>query len=319
MDVYNGLMVDRPSRLFGPVPSRRLGLSLGIDLVPFKTCTYDCVYCQLGCTTRKTSQRGSDVPIEGLVQEIQDRISKGPRPDSLTISGSGEPTLHPGLGDVISCLKSSFSIPVTLITNGSLLWIPEVRRDCLLADRIMPTLAAGDEETFRRIHRPDPRIRFQQVIEGLQKLRETYRGLFWLEVFLVQGLNDSEEQILKIRALADPLEPDLIHVNTAIRPPADPGTRPLTGEELRRACELLGPRAVPVSDAKASAREVAGDPLGREGVAAMIERRPCTVQDIASGLGIAVQSAQDLVEELLALDQVEAVDREDRVFYSPKR
>lgn len=310
---------SEPSRVFGPVPSRRLGLSLGIDVLPFKTCTYDCVYCQLGATRQKTMDRTLFLPAGGVVTEVLEKVLQGPRPDHLTVSGSGEPTLHSGLGELIQGLKSACDIPVALITNGSLLFLEEVRRNVLLADVLMPTLSAGDEETFQKIHRPAEGLRWAQVLEGMQETRDPYTGLFWLEVFLIKGLNDSEESLMSLRQCIEILHPDRVHVNTAVRPPTDPNAISLTKEELQRACVLLGSKALPIAEFKEKAQVSPMPRAGAEEILAMIERHPCTAQDVEAGLGIPPDRARELLDHLLGQALIEPVTREGRIYYISSR
>ena len=161
-------MIDHAKKhTFGPVPSRRLGRSLGIDIVPFKTCTYNCIYCQLGRTTTNTTDRTEFVQIDSLLSEIHHVLEKNPEIDYLTLSGSGEPTLHSNIGKLISELKREFSYPVAVLTNGSLLYQPDVAQSLLQADVVLPTLAADSETVFQCIHRPHPSIHFDTVVNGI--------------------------------------------------------------------------------------------------------------------------------------------------------
>src|SRR4030042_7030693 len=209
-------MKDKSSQkiqhIFGPVPSRRLGRSLGIDLIPSKTCTYDCLYCQVGRTTEKTITRKSWVNIDEVIAELKTKLLA--KPDYITLSGSGEPTLFDGCGRLIEKIKQITNIPVAVITNGSLLFMPEVRKELLAADVVMPSLDAGDEETFKKINRPCSRITFDKMLQGLIDFRKEFKGKYWLEVFLVAGLNDSDEQIDKIAACIEKIQPDKVQLNT---------------------------------------------------------------------------------------------------------
>ena len=179
--------------VFGPVPSRRLGFSLGVDLVPFKTCTLDCVYCQLGPTTHKTLKRKEYIPTEGILPEVEKMLNKGKRVDYITFSGSGEPTLHSGIGKMISRIKRISSIPVAVITNGTLLNQGQVQEDLWAADLVIPSLDAVDERIFQRINRPHASLNTKMIIRGLDDFAGKFPGKIWLEVMLVRGLNDSKE------------------------------------------------------------------------------------------------------------------------------
>ncbi len=229
--------------VFGPVPSRRLGMSLGVDLVPFKTCSYGCIYCQLGRTTSPVLDRREYVPTTEAVEAVRDALVGGLEPDYITLSGSGEPTLHSRIGDVIRGIKDMGVAPAAVLTNGALLWMPEVRRDLAQADVVLPTLAAGDEEVFRKMHRPAPGLDFHRVVEGMEAFRREYSGQIWLEVFLVAGLNATEDQVEKMRLIARRISPDKIQLNTAVRPPAEDGVVAPTMEELDRIRRAFGPAA----------------------------------------------------------------------------
>jgi wyosine [tRNA(Phe)-imidazoG37] synthetase (radical SAM superfamily) len=271
--------------VFGPVPSRRLGLSLGVDLVPHKTCTYDCVYCQINRTTVLTLERREYNPTEQILREVREALERGPRPDYITLSGSGEPTLHVHFGDLIRSIKSFTDVPVALLTNGSLFCEPEVRRDACGADLVLPSLDAGDESAFRRVNRPHQDLALEQVVEGLAAFRKEFTGQIWLEVFLVAGDTDTPEAALRIKALADRIQPDRIQLNTAVRPTADADVEPLPQERMEELAQLFGPAAEVI--ANYPEKEVRSRFTGkRDDVLAMLQRRPCTIEDIARGLGI---------------------------------
>ncbi len=167
--------------IFGPVPSRRLGRSLGVDLVPFKTCSYDCIYCQLGRTTNQTVERREWVPLDAVLAELRGKLAS--QPDYITLSGSGEPTLYSRLDELIDGIRAMTEVPIAVLTNGSLLWQPEVRSKLLRAHLVIPSLDAGDERTFQAIDRPHGTISFKRMLWGLIDFRREYQGQYWLEVF----------------------------------------------------------------------------------------------------------------------------------------
>ena len=269
--------------MFGPVPSRRLGRSLGVDLVPFKTCPFDCVYCQLGRTTTKTAKPDVYVPTEEVLAEIAAKLAGKPDCDYITISGSGEPTLHRDFGRIIAAIKAMTDVPVAVLTNGALLNNPDVRRALAQADLVMPSLDAGDAKTFQRINRPCPQVTFESVVEGLKAFRREYSGTFRLEVFLVADVNDSESQIRNIKAIVDQVRPDRVDVNTVTRPPAHEDARPVDPETLSRLCDMLGPDArVIAPHALPPSRS---GKLRREVILPMLARRPCTIDDMVEVLG----------------------------------
>mgnify|MGYP006279691409 CR=1 FL=1 len=208
--------------IFGPVPSRRLGSSLGIDPIPSKTCNYHCIYCQLGKTTNFTNERKNYHPKTEIKQEIREiLLGTNVQFDYLTFVGSGEPTLYKDLGDLISYAKKCSNKPICVITNGSLLFNPEVQAQLKEADVVLPTLDAGDEKTFRLINRPHPDIKFDELVRGFIEFNRKFQGKFWIEVMLVKNINDSEVGLKRIKEKLDLIGPDRIDINVPIRPPAE--------------------------------------------------------------------------------------------------
>ncbi|MCK5676164.1 MAG: radical SAM protein, partial [Verrucomicrobia bacterium] len=236
--------------LFGPVPSRRLGRSLGVDLIPFKTCTMDCTYCQLGGTTCETGERGDYVPMRDVLAELERWKAVDGKADHITLAGSGEPTLHTGFGEVLRWVKNNTDIPSVLLTNGSLLHLPEVRIAAALADKVKVTLSAWDEASFRQIHRPVQDVTFDLLIEGERVFRGEYTGELSVEVFIVDGVNSDIPNVRKIAAIAETLNPDRIDLNTAVRPPADSGVHAATPEQLDELAKLFDPKAMVVASFK---------------------------------------------------------------------
>lgn len=208
--------------IFGPVPSRRLGNSLGVDPIPSKTCNYHCIYCQLGKTTQFTNKRKNYHPKDEIKEELKDvLVGTNVKFDYLTFVGSGEPTLYKDLGDLIECAKKNTSKPICVITNGSLLSNKDVQSQLMNVDVILPTLDAGDEKTFRLMNRPHPDITFDDLIKGFIEFKKKFQGNFWIEVMLVKGINDSKEELIKIKEKLDLIQPDRIDINVPIRPPAE--------------------------------------------------------------------------------------------------
>jgi len=278
-------VAEEKKYLYGPVPSRRLGYSLGVDIVPFKLCTLDCIYCQLGRTSNKTIERRDYVPVEAVLAELRGKLAEGLPADFIAISGSGEPTLNSRLGELIDGIKKITDIPVAILTNGTLLYRQDVRADCAKADVVIPSLDAGDGQTFQKINRPHKDISIEKLISGLRTFRNEFAGRIWLEVFFVEGLNTDAEQIAKIKDAIEHIRPDKVQLNTAVRPTADAGIKRLDAEKLQSIALRLGDKA-----------EVAADfSPGRcgkhieskaEDVLSMLKRRPCSLNDICSGLGI---------------------------------
>jgi len=281
-------MVEERKYLFGPVPSRRLGLSLGVDIVPFKVCSLDCLYCQLGRTTNKTVERKEYVPIEAVLAELKDRLNEPLQADFITLSGSGEPTLNSRFGELIDGIKKITDIPVAILTNGTLLYRQDVRADCAKADLVVPSLDAGDEETFRKINRPHRDISIEKLVSGLCAFRKEFTGRIWLEVFLVEGLNTDADQIDKINRIIKRVGPDKVQLNTAVRPTAEADVKRVDDEKLRTIAAKLGENCGVVTDFSLSSRDerVEEPETKAEDVLSMLKRRPCSLNDICSGLGL---------------------------------
>jgi wyosine [tRNA(Phe)-imidazoG37] synthetase (radical SAM superfamily) len=303
--------------LFGPVPSRRLGRSLGVDIVPMKTCTLDCVYCQLGKTSEKRLERKTYVPLDAVISELKAAIEAGIEADYITISGSGEPTLNSQLGLLIEEIKKITDIPVAILTNGTLLTDPAVRADCSKADLVLPSLDAGDEQTFRKINRPHKDLSFDMIVEGLVTFREEFSGQIWLEVFLIEDFNTDIEQIRKIKTLIDRIKPDKVQLNTIARPTTEQNIKPANREKLLWIAEQLGPNAEVIS-AVEQGRHIHSFAISAETVLAMLKRRPCSLDDICSGLGLDPNEAIKQIAHLQQQGLVETEQHQQVTFFKAK-
>lgn len=236
--------------VFGPVPSRRLGQSLGIDTLPLKTCNWNCVYCQLGRTIPLTNERREYFPRKEILAEVEQALAshKTSRIDWITFVGSGEPTLHSGLGWLIQKIQglidtsagSMHRLPVAVITNGALLYLPEVREELAWADAVLPTLDAGNARLYHKINRPHPDLTYERLVDGLIAFREKYKGMLWVEVMVVRGLNDTEGTLREISAVLEQVQPDEVHINLPTRPPAEAWVVPADEAGLMRAISILG-------------------------------------------------------------------------------
>jgi wyosine [tRNA(Phe)-imidazoG37] synthetase (radical SAM superfamily) len=208
--------------IYGPVPSRRLGNSLGIDPIPPKTCNYQCIYCQLGKTTNFTNYRMNYYPKEEIITELDEAIKLHKATiDYITFVGSGEPTLYRDLKDLLLEVKEISDIPICVITNGSLLDQKEVQDALMLSDIVLPSLDAGDKKSFININRPHPSLKFKNIINGFKSFNKDFIGKFWIEVMLIRGINDTKEELLKIKEKIDLISPDRIDINVPIRPPME--------------------------------------------------------------------------------------------------
>jgi len=301
--------------IFGPVPSRRLGRSLGVDLVPFKTCTYDCIYCQLGRTTARTVERKEWVPLDGVLAELEEKL--GSRPDWITLSGSGEPTLFAPLDRVIAGIRARTDTPVAVLTNGSLLWREEVRREIGGADLVIPSLDAGDPALFEQVNRPHPEIAFERMVQGLLELRREFAGEIWLEVFFLAGLTAEEEPARAIAELARRIGPDRVQLNTVTRPATEEYARTVERERMEELARLFDPPAEVIADYR-QVHSRSEFRAGREAVLEMLRRRPCSLDDIAGGLDIHRNEAVKHIEELDAEGLLEKRESGGRLYYHAK-
>jgi wyosine [tRNA(Phe)-imidazoG37] synthetase (radical SAM superfamily) len=301
--------------IFGPVPSRRLGFSLGIDVIPAKTCTLNCVYCQLGPTPELTRERKPYVPAETIITEVTKLLKKNPRIDFLTFSGSGEPTLNSDLGKIIRSLKKISPIPVAVITNGSLLYLKEVRQDLMEADVVLPSLDAVSGEIFQAVNRPHPDLTPEVMIAGLRKFSREYPGKIWLEVMLVKGVNDSKSELEKIQKIIKSLRVDKVQLNTVVRPPAEEGFFPLTQAELEVAAGIINPGCEIIA-------EFNGDKLvgifrgGEELILETLKRRPLTIKDIAAVTGLKVNEITKILSLLSVKNMIREKRTGNRTYYS---
>lgn len=301
------------SHLFGPVPSRRLGLSLGVDLVPPKTCTFDCLYCEVGRTTHLTRRRQPH-RVQEIIRELEDYLASPPAAlDFVTMAGSGEPTLNLGIREIIAAVKSLTDTPVAVLTNGSLFYLSEVRADVAGADVSLPSLDAGREETFRRINRPHPGLSLDLVVSGLKALRREYAGQIWLEIMVLKHLNDQEEELRALKVLLRDLAPDKVQLNTAVRPVADRAAQPLTQEEMEAVARFLGEGIEVV----AASRQISPERLAIKDrdVLDMLARRPMTAGEVAQALGMSLAQVRERLGRLLKSGLVSRDVHREQDFY----
>lgn len=299
--------------LFGPVPSRRLGRSLGIDLVPFKTCTMNCVFCQLGDTTCESIERREYVPTADVLAELAAWKENDGRADHITLAGSGEPTLHTGFGEVLQWVGENTSIPSVLLTNASLLHLPEVRAAACCANIAKVTLSAWDEESFQQIHRAAPGVTFAKLVEGERAFRKEFNGELWLEVFIVEGMNSDVSNVRKIAEIAKTIWPDKIHLNTAVRPPAATGIKAASPEKLSELAELFGSKAEVTASFQQEKADVAEvDP---EVLFGLIQRHPATAAQLAADFSAPVDRIFQSLEKLVGDGALRAENRDGETYY----
>jgi len=288
--------------LFGPVPSRRFGRSLGIDLTPFKTCSFDCIFCQLGRTTNKTAIAAEYVPAQKVLTELADWLKNDGAADFISLAGSGEPTLNSFFGQIIDVVHRECKIPVALLTNGTQLIHDDVRLQAAKADVIKLSLSAWDQQSLDVMNRPVDGVKFSELIKGMQDLRQICNNQIWLEVFLAWGINTAPDDVRKIAQLAASIAPDKIQLNTAVRPPCEDFARPVPKEQLLRLAELFQPKADPIaefsSDHSSQVQATEADVL------VTLQRRPCTLGQLCAVFGLHRNEASKYIGKLLRTGQI---------------
>jgi len=301
--------------VYGPVTSRRLGRSLGVDIVPLKFCSFNCVYCQLGPTRRHTLTRQRFYDPDEIMGELRASPALGVEADYITFSGSGEPTLSADIGFLIREVKKLTSIPVALLTNGSLLGDAEVRKELAAADLVVPSLDAARPETFERLNRPAKGLTLERVLSGLRQFSHEFLGKLWLEVLLVAGMNDSGGDVDALVEVIPTLRIDKVQLNTVVRPPASSSARPVPRERLEAIRARLG-RIVETEIVVPSvlpARHVGGD-AGRV-LLDLVARRPCSGEELALTLGMSEAELAEEIAPLLSQGLVEKVEFQGQVHY----
>jgi len=300
--------------LFGPVPSRRMGQSLGVDLVPFKTCGFDCIFCQLGRTSNKTLERREYVPIEEVTAEFEDWLKSGNYADYITLSGSGEPTLNSDFGRLIDFVSEATDTPVALLTNGSLLGDSEVRKQLARLDLIKVSFSAWDQLSFEQVNRPHPGITFKRLIEGIRGFRQIYKGELWVEVFLLEAVNSGDNEVSRIAEMIKPLEPEKVHLNTVTRPPCEEYAHPLPEEKMGELVDLFEPSAEIIAEYKKERSPAVQ--ATEDNVLDMLQRRPCTFEEICRVCGLHKNEAAKYVGKLIRKGWISQRRQSGALYYS---
>jgi wyosine [tRNA(Phe)-imidazoG37] synthetase (radical SAM superfamily) len=304
--------------VFGPVPSRRLGQSLGIDTIPLKTCNWNCVYCQLGRTVPLTNERRDYIPCDLILAQVEEALANHEpgEIDWVTFVGSGEPTLHKGLGKLIDRVKELTYLPVAVITNGALLYVPQVRQALKTADAVLPSVDAGSAPLYRRINRPHSQTTFERLVNGLILFRREYTGKLWIEVMLVKGLNDSDEALADIAALLRRIQPDEVHINLPTRPPAETWVQPADEETLLKALVIFSDVARVIHPAEGTFDLGCCDSI-LEAILAIITRHPMRQDQLQEALDRwAPEQAKSILAELEASGYAQVVERLGSRFWS---
>ena len=283
--------------IFGPVPSRRLGFSLGVDLVPFKVCSLDCIYCQLGKTTHKTVARKEYVSCDKILAELEKALMNSKTIDYITLSGSGEPTLNSKTGEIIRKIKEMTAIPVAVITNATLLSDDALKKDLLPADLVVPSLDGATQDVFEKVNRPCASLKTEKIIRGMIDFKKIYKGKIWLEIMLVKGINETEAELNAIKTAVEQIKPDKIQLNTPVRPPSEEWVKTLSASRLIKIKKFFGNKCEIIAEFnrkrhKAYLKDV------EEEILTLISRRPLTSKDISYSLGLHINEVIKYVEDL---------------------
>jgi wyosine [tRNA(Phe)-imidazoG37] synthetase (radical SAM superfamily) len=300
--------------LFGPVLSRRLGLSLGVDLMPHKTCTLDCIYCECGKTTHLTLARKAYVPVDRVQAELSVFLKDRPKLDFITFSGAGEPTLHSGIQQITRFIKSGYpQYKVALLTNGTLFHLEALRSEVAEIDLVIASLDAATEAVFQRMNRPHPGLDLETIKKGLIRLGKEYPGRLWIEVFMTPGVNDSEDELRQIREMISAIQPEKVQLNTLDRPGTENWVRPLDPAGMARVAACIHSIEFIGSPGKHRHETVTGNLSQR--LLAAIRRRPCTVPDLSNMFGISDVEVLKHLELLMEKNGVKKKEMPRGTFY----
>ncbi len=304
--------------LFGPVPSRRLGVSLGIDLIPPKTCTLDCVYCECGKTTRLTTKRREYIPVDNILKELDDYLARKPELDYITFAGSGEPTLNNKIGKVIEFIKKCYPhYKICVLTNGTLFSDPSVRAEVLKADLIIPSLDAATEKTFQQINRPHPDLNCKEVIAGLVDLRSEFAGEIRLEIFIVPDFNDTTEELQAIKQAIEKINPHRVQMGTLDRPGTENWVQAADKEKMQQIASFLG-RSELIGEFRPRNKIASFNESYNSQILNTLRRRPCTLEDLHHMLNLHPAELQKYINHLLAIGRIETENRDRGTFLKLK-
>lgn len=303
--------------LFGPVPSRRLGMSLGVDLVPHKVCTLNCIYCECGKTTNLTVKRDEYVSVSEVLEELTLYFQNNPEPDYITFSGAGEPTLNSGIGKIIREIKQNWpDIPAAVLTNGTLLYDPLVRKEIAAADVVLPSLDGVSDSVFRQIDRPFHSLNPEKHIQGLIDFRNEFKGQIWLEVMILPGYNDNRRELLLLNDAFEKIQADTIQINTLDRPGTVEGLRTAPRKQLDEIVKLWNRDEVEIIAAAPERKKIQSYRRDTEtAILETIARRPCTLEDMTKILGIHINEVNKYLAVLEDEDKIKPISQNRGVFY----
>jgi len=306
--------------LFGPVPSRRLGMSLGVDLVPKKVCSLDCVYCEVGKTTKLTIVEKEYILFDKIKEELLNYFNNNPDPDYITFSGSGEPTLNSKIGDILGFIRQNRpNIPVTVLTNGTMLFDKKVREAIIDADVILPSLDAATQEVFEKINRPAKGLTIDKYIKGIVDFKKIFKGKLWLEIFILPGYNDSKSELIELKNAIQKINPDSIQLNTLDRPGTVSNLKGASKKELQDIINFWKLDNVQIISSAPERKNIQSYRTDIEtAIVETILRRPCTLDDLNKILGIHVNEINKYLDVLDAENIIESVEQERGIFYQIK-
>lgn len=303
--------------IFGPVPSRRLGMSLGVDLVPKKVCSLDCVYCEVGQTTKLTLDRKEYIKSDKIKAELTQYFNENPDPDYITFSGSGEPTLNANIGEILQFIKQRKPhIPIAVLTNGTLLFNKEVRDAIKSADVVLPSLDAATEEVFNKINRPANNLNIDRYIQGLIEFRKEFKGKIWLEIFILPGYNDHQSELNELKKIILKIKADSVQLNTLDRPGTIANLRGASREELQKIADqwqLEGIEIIAASPHRKNIQSYRED--AETAIVQTLARRPCTLDDLTKILGMHINEVNKYLDVLDAENKIETMHQERGLFY----
>ena len=305
--------------LFGPVPSRRLGMSLGVDLVPHKICSLNCVYCECGQTTNLTIERKEYVPIDNVLLELEHYFKNNPEPDYITFSGAGEPTLNSRLGEVVKFIKENSKVSIALLTNATLLSDSKLIKEISDIDLILPSLDAVSPKVFAKINRHNKSLKINEIIDSLVQFKKQFKGKMWLEILILPNYNNSEAELIRLKEVIKKLEPDKVQLNTLDRPGTVPNLKACTKAELEKIKEFWNlpnveiiAKAINRTEIKSYRKDV------ESAILETIARRPCTVKDLSDILGKHINEINKYLDVLDEKNKIITIEQERGVFYGIK-
>ncbi len=312
-------------RVYGPVRSRRLGVSLGVDPVPTRTCSYDCIYCQAGRTLNRTLERSPFIEESVILEEVEAALEKAPKVDAVTLAGWGEPTLNSRIGAILSGIRKITKARLVVITNGSLLWMNEVRNDLEAADIVIPSLDAPNEEVFKRINRPAAKLGFDKVVGGIAEFSASFHGETWLEIMLIAGVNDDTSHITDFSRLVSHIRPTKTHLNTVTRPPAEQCVAAVSKKRLVEIASRLPGEVEVIAEHHGSATQqefrsssnMETDTTSR--IMETLRRRPCTEDELVLSTGLSQEKVSHLLEEMIKKGLVKKQRLGNNTFFSTAR